>query len=141
MRTATALRLVVGTALLSHPERVIAVVGGPDRGQRRVEGIGRVLGVRLVLQGGVDVALGPRTRTLGVALELTHAGSMLPVAALWPAHRRPALISALLATGIAALDVAQAGMGTLSAGLRAPGGSAARLGCHPACRSRRRLHR
>jgi hypothetical protein len=73
-----------------------------------VHGIARVLGARLLLQAALDVtpgAAGPAMRDLDPAVELTHAASMVPVAAIWPRHRRSASVSAALATGIAALDL------------------------------------
>jgi hypothetical protein len=106
VRSATAARLALGAVCLAAPERVLAFVGAPDRDDRRVHGVARALGARLVLQAGLDLALGPRTRRADVAIELTHATSMLPAALLWPVHRRPALASAASAAGIALLDVA-----------------------------------
>ena len=105
MRSATAARLGLGAVCLAVPDRVLAAVGGPDRDDRRSQRVARALGARLVLQAGLDLALGPRTRRADVAVELTHATSMLPAALLWPAHRRSALASAALAVGIALLDV------------------------------------
>jgi hypothetical protein len=52
-----------------------------------------------------DLSFGRRTRVPDVLVDLTHAASMLPAAALWRQHRRSALASAALATGIAVLDL------------------------------------
>lgn len=109
MRPATAARVVVGGACVVVPGWVLGAVGAPDRDDRRVRLVARVLGTRLVLQAGLDVARGRRTRTLDLAVELTHAASMLPAAVLWPQHRRAALASAAIATGIALLDVSGRG--------------------------------
>jgi hypothetical protein len=111
VRAATSARLVVGSACLVVPRRVLGAVGGPDRDDARVRGITRVLGVRLVLQAGLDLAAGRRTRDLDVVIELAHAASMLLAAVLWPPHRRAALASAAVATGIALLDVSQGRVG------------------------------
>jgi hypothetical protein len=105
MRPATAARLLLGVPCVVVTGRVLSAVGAPDRDDRRVRRIARVLGVRLVLQAGLDLAWGRRTRGFDVAVELTHAASMLPAAVLWPAHRRTACVSAALATGIALLDL------------------------------------
>jgi hypothetical protein len=104
MRSATVARLVLGTVCLAAPDRVLHVVGSPDARPVRIV---RILGGRLVLQAGWDVALGARTRGVDVAVELTHAASMVLVAALRPARRRPALLSAAVATGIVALDLVE----------------------------------
>jgi hypothetical protein len=67
--------------------------------------VARVLGGRLLLQAGADLALGRRTRSADAVIEVSHALSMVPVAVRWPRHRRTAITSALVATVIAALDV------------------------------------
>ena len=102
VRTATAARVVLGTLCLAAPDRVLVAVGGRAS---RTNTIVRVLGGRMVLQAGLDVALRARSRRLDVAVELAHAASMLPVSMIWPAHRRPALVSAAAATGIVLLDL------------------------------------
>jgi hypothetical protein len=107
MRLATAARLLLGLPCVVVPGRVLSAVGGPDRDDPRVRRIAQALGVRLVLQAGLDFAWGRRTHGLDVVVELTHAASMLPAAVLWPAHRRSACVSAALATGIALLDLGE----------------------------------
>jgi hypothetical protein len=104
MRAASAARLVVGGCCILAPGRVLAAVGAPDRGDRRVQGIARALGVRLVVQGVLDLAWGRSTRRIDIAVELTHAATMVPAALIWPAHRRSASMSAAVATSIAVLD-------------------------------------
>lgn len=105
MRAATLARLALGAPCLATPGAVLAAIGGADRTDRRTQLVTRVLGGRLVLQAVADLALGRRTRVPDVLVDLTHAASMLPAAALWHEHRRSALASAALATGIAALDL------------------------------------
>jgi hypothetical protein len=105
MRVATLVRLGLGGTCLAVPGEVLGLVGGPDRGDPRTLLVARVLGGRLVLQGIADLAWGRRTRRLGVAVDLAHAASMLPLAVLWPAHRRTALVSAAAATTTALLDL------------------------------------
>jgi hypothetical protein len=102
-------RLVLGAACLAAPGALLGAVGAPDSRDGRVHGIARVLGARLLLQAALDAtsgAGGRAVRDLDPAVELTHAASMVPVAALWPRHRRSASVSAALATAIAALDLA-----------------------------------
>jgi len=103
LRSATAARVVLGTVCLAAPDRLLDVVGAREV---RTAAIMRVLGGRMLVQAVLDVALGARLRVLDPTVELLHAASMVPVAVVWPAHRRPALISAAAATGIAALDLA-----------------------------------
>lgn len=105
MSAATVGRLGLGSALLAAPGPALALAGGPDRHDDRVRMVSRVLGGRLVLQAAADVVLRGRLRRLGMAVELGHAASMLPVAALSARHRRTASVSALLATGLLLLDV------------------------------------
>lgn len=106
MRGATAARLVIGGICLTAPRQVLSLVGGLDRDESDTRPIVRVLGARLVLQAGVDVAVGPRTRVVDVVVDLAHAASMVAAAARWPTHRRTALVSAALAGGTAVLDLA-----------------------------------
>jgi hypothetical protein len=105
VRNAIVARLVLGTVCVAVPDRVLAAVGGPDQEDPRATRIVRALGARLLLQGGLDAALGPRTRRVDIVVELAHAASMLPVALIWPTHRRTALVSAACAAGISLLDV------------------------------------
>jgi hypothetical protein len=90
---------------MTSPGRVLAAVGGPDRDDPATQVVTRVLGARLVLQAATDLVVGRRIRGVEVAVDLTHAASMLPVAAHWPSHRRTATVSAVVAGGIAALDL------------------------------------
>jgi hypothetical protein len=105
MRAATVARLLLGTACVAAPGPVLDVIGGADRDDQRTRTVTRVLGGRLVLQAAADLGFGARTRRLDVAVDLSHAASMMPVAAIWPSHRRTALASAALATSIAVLDL------------------------------------
>jgi hypothetical protein len=106
MRAATGVRLLLGSALTVFPREVLDLVGGLDRDDGRTRLIARVLGARMVGQAGLDLVCGPRARTLDVAVDVTHALSMLAVAGLAPAHRRSALASAACAGAVAALDAA-----------------------------------
>ena len=105
VRSAIRARLVLGILCVAMPHRVLAAIGGRDRDDPRAAVIARVLGARLLVQAGVDAALGPRTRRVDVAVELTHAASMLPAALIWPTHRRSALVSAACGGGVALLDL------------------------------------
>jgi hypothetical protein len=105
MRSATPARLLLGCACVAAPGSVLRALGAPDQSDHAVRRIAQVLGVRLVLQAGLDVARGRRNRDLDLALELAHAASMVPAAVIWPAHRRSACASAAIATGIALLDL------------------------------------
>jgi hypothetical protein len=109
VRLATFLRLGLGSACLVSPDLVLDLVGGPDRDDPTTQLVARVLGGRMVLQGAADLTLRGRSRGVGVAVDLAHAASMLPVAALWPAHRRTALVSAAAASTTALLDLRSIG--------------------------------
>jgi hypothetical protein len=108
VRPATLARFGLGSACLLAPDEVLDVVGGADRHDATTQIAARVLGGRLLLHAVADVALGRRTRGIGTVVELSHAASMLPVAARWPAHRRTALVSAMAASTIAILDLRRA---------------------------------
>lgn len=119
MRAATAARLVLGGACLAAPGELLGLLRTPDRDDRATQLVTRVLGARWVVQAGADLAWGRRTRRPDVVVELTHATSMLPAAAVWPAHRRTALLSAAVASCLAALDLRSA-RASCSRSLRAP---------------------
>jgi hypothetical protein len=107
MRTASVVRLGVGSALLASPGPALDLAGGPDRHDDLVRTMARLLGGRLVLQAVTDVVRRGRSRRLGMIAELGHAASMAPVVALSPRHRRTASVSAALATGLLLLDLAE----------------------------------
>lgn len=105
MRRPDAARLALGVLVLSRPELPVRLSGSRDgAGVRRTV---RVLGGRYVVQ-----ALGGRwlhpawLPEADAAVDLVHAASMLRLARLAPRHRRLALLSAVLATGFAAADLA-----------------------------------
>jgi hypothetical protein len=99
----------MGGACVAAPHAVLDLIGGPDRDDELTLVVARVLGLRLVAQAAADLVVGDRVgrrlRALGVAVDLTHAASMLPVAARCPEHRRSALVSAAAAAATAALDL------------------------------------
>ena len=69
----------------------------------------RVLGLRHLLQGIAQTVWPWRWARLWVAVDATHAATMLPLAVVGGPSRRPALLSAV---------VAAAGAGTVAATLR-----------------------
>jgi hypothetical protein len=100
VRAVAAGQLAASVVMLARPDAVIrAVAGGP--GTRRW--IVRVLAVRMALQAGLEIAHPTRRLVaLGVAIDGTHATSMLLLALTGPRHRRAALASALFASASAA---------------------------------------
>jgi hypothetical protein len=109
MRALTLARVVVGTACVAAPGRLLALVGAPDHDDRRVRAVARVLGLRVLAQAGVDLARGGSPVVLDVGVDASHALSMVPVAVAWPVHRRAACVSAAVAAGLAALAAADHG--------------------------------
>jgi hypothetical protein len=105
MRAATVVRAALGVACVAAPGRVLEVVGAEDPADRRMRVIAQVLGARLLAQATADVVWGRRIRGLDVAVDLTHAASMVAAAQRWPAHRRSALASGAVATSTAVLDL------------------------------------
>jgi len=107
MRTSTVARLVVSAACLGVPGPLLRALAAPDHADPRVRTVTRILGLRLLAQAAVDLSRPGRSHGLDVGIELTHAASMLPVALHWPAHRRAASVSAVVATGIAVSDLVE----------------------------------
>jgi hypothetical protein len=107
VRAAAAVPAAAGAVLLTCPRQVVRRVAA----EQTVPwvAVARVLGGRLVLQQ-VLVAVRPtRRRVLAwAAVDALHAASMVPAAALWPAHRRPAALSGALGAASAVLAVALA---------------------------------
>ncbi len=127
MRPVSGARLIVGAVCVAAPGAVLTAVGAPDRQEARVRLLCRVLGARLLAQGAADLALGARTRTLDVAVDATHAATMVAAAARWPGHRRSALASGAFATATAALDAVAAARTDAAQTPRTPSGLASRL--------------
>lgn len=106
----TAVRAAYGTVLLCAPARAAALAGGapPDR---RVRTVARVLGIRHLAQASVTAWCPcPAVLLLGAGTDVTHAASMLAIAAR-PRRRRAALTDAGAAAvfALAGLFVARAG--------------------------------
>jgi len=79
--------------LLAQPHAVLRAITG-DHGAPP-SWIVRVLGTRILLQAAPEtIRPSPTILRLGVAVDLTHAASMLAAARIWPRYRRAALASA-----------------------------------------------
>ncbi|MDX6366060.1 MAG: hypothetical protein QOK30_1136 [Nocardioidaceae bacterium] len=96
----------LGAVLLARPEAVADAAAGsiPPR-----PGWVRLLGARYLVQGAAQASM-PRAAVLqlSVVVDALHAASMVGLAMLRAEYRRPALISAAVATGSAAVTWAQA---------------------------------
>ncbi len=109
VRAAASVLATAGAVLLARPRQVVRLVapGEPEPPLAVV----RVLGGRLVVQH-VLVALRPTRRRLlaGAVVDAVHALSMVPAAAVWPAHRRQAIASGAVgaASALAALALTRA---------------------------------
>lgn len=99
-RFPAAARLAWGITLLSAPGAVLRRAGGAQVDTPAAKRVARVLGGRHVLQAATELAIG-RTSWLGVAVDASHALSMLALAAASPRWRRPALVSATAAGSFA----------------------------------------
>jgi hypothetical protein len=94
-----------GLLLLAVPARVAALVTGS--GARPTSNAIRLLGARVAAQGAAQmVHPTPTCAQLAAAADALHGASMFALAAMIPRYRRPALISAGIATGSAALGLA-----------------------------------
>jgi hypothetical protein len=79
--------------LLAQPRALLRAITG-DHGVPP-SWVVRVLGARGLLQGALEtVRPRPTILRLGIAVDLTHAASMLAAARIWPRYRRAALVSA-----------------------------------------------
>ena len=97
-------RLAWGVLLVTAPGRVVRWLGGADTSTSR--GVERVLGVRHLLQGAVELHGWPRGRRLGVAVDGLHAASGVGLAFVDRRWRRPALLDATVTTGLAVAGAA-----------------------------------
>ena len=108
--TPALLRGAYGLALCVAPGAVLGLAGGPPA-SRRARVVARVLGVRQLAQAAVSGrAMAPGTETedraalltLGAAVDVLHAASMLGLAVLDPPRRRAGLGDGLIALAFAA---------------------------------------
>jgi hypothetical protein len=105
-RLMAALGVVSGGILLVRPQQVVDRIAPTFPASRRW--LVRALGVRLLLQHGVVLAVPDRPLIrAGSAVDLLHAASMLPFVAS-PRYGRAARVSGGLAAGYAAAALAVA---------------------------------
>ena len=108
LRAAAAVQAVLGAVLLAQPVRIGQLVTG-RRGQDPAAWLVRILGLRMLAQGTVELVRPGRKLVLaGAAVDFLHALSMVGVGLLWPRFRRAALVSASAATATAAAGAATA---------------------------------
>ncbi len=101
-RVLSAVRAGYGLLLLVRPERSPEVLLGDTR-DPAVPPVVRVLGARHAAQGLVTLVRPTETVLgLGAGVDALHAASMVALAAVSPAHRRPGLVSAGAASVFAA---------------------------------------
>jgi hypothetical protein len=97
-------RLVWGLLELLGP-RHVARIGGAD-GNRTAENVVRVLGARDVAQATMLPRVTREAALLGAAVDGLHALSMVGLAVVRPAWRRPALTSATISSAFAVAGLA-----------------------------------
>jgi len=97
---AAAVRALWGTALLVAPGRVVRATGAePDA---RVRVVARVLAVRHLAQASVlATSTSPRVHRSSAAVDASHGLSMVALAVVDRSRRRPAFLSAAVATAFA----------------------------------------
>jgi hypothetical protein len=107
VRAAAAVPAAVGTVLLIRPRQVVGRVAADETEPWLA--VVRVLGGRLVVQQVLVLVRPTRRRVLAwAAVDAVHALSMVPVAAVWPAHRRLAAVSGAVGAASALLALALA---------------------------------
>jgi hypothetical protein len=96
----------LGALLLARPDEVADASAGSARPG---PGWVRLLGARYLVQGAVQTLMPrPQVLQLSVVVDGLHAASMVGLAMVRAEYRRPALISAAVATGSAAVTWAEA---------------------------------
>jgi hypothetical protein len=105
-------RAVWGVALVTAPNRILGLTQ-PDRPDTPVANrLLRVLGVRHVLQAGVEAfATAPAVHYLGAAADELHALSGIGLAVLDRRWRRAALIDSAIASALGVAAAVTAGRG------------------------------
>lgn len=99
-------RLGLGVVAIARPDMLLRASTEPHGGRGKDRVVVRVLGTRYLLQAAAGVGLDrPWMPALDAATDLTHAATMLGLAALDRSHRRIALLSAAVATGFAVADL------------------------------------
>jgi hypothetical protein len=106
VRLIGAATVALGAVLVTRPEAVAKTAAG---GSTPSVAVVRLLGGRYLVQGVAQLAR-PRSSVLGISavVDGLHAASMFALAAYRADYRRPALLSAAVATGSAATTVVQA---------------------------------
>lgn len=104
-------RTAYGLLLLGVPERS-PELAGQDAPDPVVTGVVRILGARHLAQAAMT-GTRPSTMALrvGAAVDGLHAASMVLLARVSPEDRRPALVSAISATGFSLAAVLASGGG------------------------------
>jgi hypothetical protein len=115
-RAVDALRLGLGLGILARPELPLRLCGG--RAHQHERAAVRILGGRYVAQAVMGLAATrssqhpaisngrrPWVQEVDIAIEVLHAGTMLALTLASPRHRRLALLSAVTALGLSALDL------------------------------------
>lgn len=92
------IRVAVGLLLVARPSLVSRLTRSTST--RTVLAVTRVLGVRYLAQGTLDLAV-PHDPRLDSATELLHAATMIPLARRGRPHARAALLSAGFAVAMA----------------------------------------
>lgn len=97
----------IGALVLARPAELLHALRDGASSPTAVVVVARILGARMLAQGAMTVAApGRRAGLGGAATDLSHALSMVPLAARVPGYRRPALVSAAVATVLAAAQLA-----------------------------------
>ncbi len=105
VRAVDAMRVGLGVVALARPSVLVHVGGGHRSVDRRAV---RVLGARYLVQAAAGSLVDrPWVSRADAAVDVTHAVSMVGIAALAPRHRRIALASAVVAVAFAAGDLLQ----------------------------------
>lgn len=97
-----AIRISWGVTLLVGPAQMLRTFGGADDG-RGARFVMRILGVRHLVQAGLEYRFGGRARKVGVYVDLLHGATSVGFGLFQPTWRRAAFIDAGVAGGFAVL--------------------------------------
>jgi hypothetical protein len=119
-RAIAGVHLVIGAGLIGRPSTALQLLGYPDDG-RGARSVLRVLGLRHLLQGTVEMRGGPAVLLGGAVVDLMHASTGLLYARRAVTGRRAGHRNAALALMLAGLQI-----GGFRAARRAAGAGGAR---------------
>ncbi len=111
-RVALVVRAIWGSLLVFAPGRALRLLGGADNGPIALTII-RVLGLRHLLEAGIELRRGAVAHDAGIAVDVLHAASALAFAGIDRRWRPAAVADAGVAVGFAMIGIVDRRPGVL----------------------------